>query len=253
MEIIAILQARCSSTRLPNKVLKPILNKPMIQWQVERLKQSKNIDKLIVATSNQRSDLPLVKLCDELSIPVFQGSLNNVLERFHNIAVDIEPKLIVRLTGDCPLIDPKIVDEVIDYMKLGNFDYVSNSMEPSYPDGLDVEVFSFETLEYVYANAERLIEKEHVTLYIANNRNKFKIGVYKNQIDLSYHRWTVDDPVDFELVTSIFEGLGHLNGDFVMEDILKFLEENPELTSLNSNTKRNEGLLRSIESESLKN
>ena len=238
MEIIAILQARCTSTRLPNKVLKPILNKPMIQWQVERLKQSKKIDRLIVATSKENSDLPLVKLCDDLSIPVFQGSLNNVLERFYNIAVDLEPKLIVRLTGDCPLIDPNIVDQVIDYMKLGNFDYVSNSMEPTYPDGLDVEVFSFDTLKYVYANAKRLSEKEHVTLYIANNSNEFKIGVYKNPIDLSHHRWTVDDPRDFKLVTSIFEGLGHLDGDFFMNDILKFLEENPELYGLNNKTKR---------------
>jgi spore coat polysaccharide biosynthesis protein SpsF (cytidylyltransferase family) len=253
MEIIAILQARCTSTRLPNKVLKPILNKPMIQWQVERLKQSKKIDRLIVATSKENSDLPLVKLCDDLSIPVFQGSLNNVLERFYNIAVDLEPKLIVRLTGDCPLIDPNIVDQVIDYMKLGNFDYVSNSMEPTYPDGLDVEVFSFDTLKYVYANAKRLSEKEHVTLYIANNSNEFKIGVYKNPIDLSHHRWTVDDPRDFKLVTSIFEGLGHLDGDFFMNDILKFLEENPELYGLNNKTKRNEGLLKSLDSESLKN
>ena len=161
--------------------------------------------------------------------------------------------MIVRLTGDCPLIDPNIVDQVIDYMKLGNFDYVSNSMEPTYPDGLDVEVFSFDTLKYVYANAKRLSEKEHVTLYIANNSNEFKIGVYKNSIDLSHHRWTVDDPGDFKLVTSIFEGLGHLDGDFFMNDILKFLEENPELYGLNNKTKRNEGLLKSLDSESLKN
>lgn len=252
METIAILQARCNSSRLPNKVLKPINNKPMIQWQVERLKQSKNIDKLIIATSEEDSDLPLVHLCNKLGISVFRGSLNNVLERFYQVAVDIEPKLIVRLTGDCPLIDPRIVDEVIDYMKQGNFDYVSNSMEPSYPDGLDVEVVSFDTLKYVYTNAKRQSEKEHVTLYIANNRKKFKIGVYKNTINLSHHRWTVDEPIDFQLVTAIFKGLNHLNGNFHMEDILNFLEENPKLANLNNNIERNEGLSKSLASESLK-
>lgn len=251
MEVVAILQARCNSSRLPNKVLKPILGKPMIQWQIERLSQSKGIDKLIVATSDEASDLPLVQLCNDLNTSVYRGSLDNVLERFYQVAIQSEPRLIVRLTGDCPLIDPTVVDEVIDFMKTGDFDYVSNSMEPSYPDGLDVEVFSFDTLKKIYTNAKLPSEKEHVTLYIANNREQFNIGVYKNSTDLSEHRWTVDEPNDFKLVSAIFEGLADLKGDFRMADVLNFLEKEQSLKNLNSSIQRNEGLLKSLDKDNL--
>lgn len=251
MEVVAILQARCNSSRLPNKVLKPILDKPMIQWQIERLNQSKYIDKLIVATSDESSDLPLVQLCNDHNTPVYRGSLNNVLERFYQVAIQTEPRIIVRLTGDCPLIDPTIVDEVIDFMKSGNFDYVSNSMEPSFPDGLDVEVFSFDTLKHIYTNAKLPSEKEHVTLYVANNRDEFNIGVYKNPTDLSHHRWTVDELDDFKLVSAIFEGLADFNGDFRMADVLSFLEKEQSLKTLNSGIQRNEGLLKSLDKDKL--
>ena len=251
MEVVAILQARCNSSRLPNKVLKPILNKPMIQWQIERLNQSKCIDKLIVATSDEVSDLPLVQLCNDLGIDVYRGSLNNVLDRFYQVAIQTTPHLIVRLTGDCPLIDPAVVDEVIGFMKAGNFDYVSNSIEPSYPDGLDVEVFTFKTLQNIYDNAKLSSEKEHVTLYVANNRPLFNIGVYKNTVDLSHHRWTVDEPNDFELVSAIFEGLTNFEGHFRMKDVLLFLEKDETLRNLNSNIQRNEGLLKSIDKDNL--
>lgn len=251
MKVVAILQARCNSSRLPNKILKPILGKPMIQWQIERLEQCTNIDKLIIATSVEDSDLPLVQLGIKLDVSVHRGSLNNVLERFYQVAIQTEPDLIVRLTGDCPLIDPSIVDKVIDFMKEGDFDYVSNSIEPSYPDGLDVEVFSFDTLKELYENANLSSEKEHVTLFVANNKDKFKIGVYKNSIDLSHHRWTVDEPNDFKLVTAIFEGLVDLKNEFGMSDILNFLESEPNLNDLNSDIQRNEGLLKSLDKDSL--
>ncbi len=251
MEVVAILQARCNSSRLPNKVLKPILDKPMIQWQIERLSQSKHIDKLIVATSDEMSDLPLVQLCINLDVDVYRGSLNNVLDRFYQVAMRTAPSLIVRLTGDCPLIDSVVVDEVIEFMKSGNFDYVSNSIEPTYPDGLDVEVFTFDTLQKIYNNAKLPSEKEHVTLYIANNKHLFNIGVYKNSIDLSHHRWTVDEPNDFKLVSAIFEGLINFEGHFRMEDVLLFLEKDEALRNLNNNIQRNEGLLKSLDKDNL--
>lgn len=251
MKVVAILQARCNSSRLPNKILKPILGKPMIQWQIERLAQCTNIDDLIIATSVEDSDLPLVQLGNKLDVSVHRGSLNNVLERFYQVAIQTEPDLIVRLTGDCPLIDPSIVDKVIHFMKEGDFDYVSNSIEPSFPDGLDVEVFSFDTLKELYENANLSSEKEHVTLFVANNKDKFKIGVYKNSIDLSHHRWTVDEPSDFKLVSAIFEGLVDLKNEFGMSDILNFLENEPHLNDLNSDIQRNEGLLKSLDKDSL--
>lgn len=251
MKVVAILQARCNSSRLPNKILKPILGKPMIQWQIERLAQCTNIDDLIIATSVEDSDLPLVQLGNKLDVSVHRGSLNNVLERFYQVAIQTEPDLIVRLTGDCPLIDPSIVDKVIHFMKEGDFDYVSNSIEPSFPDGLDVEVFSFDTLKELYENANLSSEKEHVTLFVANNKDKFKIGVYKNSIDLSHHRWTVDESSDFKLVSAIFEGLVDLKNEFDMSDILNFLENEPHLNDLNSDIQRNEGLLKSLDKDSL--
>ena len=246
MKVIAILQARCNSSRLPNKVLKPILGKPMIQWQVERLSQCKSIDKLIIATSEEDSDLPLVQLGNKLGISVHRGSLNNVLDRFYQVATLTKPDFIVRLTGDCPLIDPTIVDDTVNFMVTGDFDYVSNSIVPTFPDGLDVEVFSFDTMKEIYINAKLSSEKEHVTLFVANNKDKFKIGVFKNSIDLSDHRWTVDEQDDFDLVTAIFEGLAQMNGNFLMNDVLEFLEINPHLRNLNNNFQRNEGLLKSL-------
>jgi len=246
MKVIAILQARCNSSRLPNKVLKPILGKPMIQWQIERLSQCKSIDELIIATSEEDSDLPLVELGKKLSISVHRGSLNNVLDRFYQVAIQTKPDFIVRLTGDCPLIDPTIVDDVVNFMVTGAFDYVSNSIEPTFPDGLDVEVLSFDTMKNIYINAKLSSEKEHVTLFVVNNKDKFNIGVFKNEIDLSDHRWTVDELVDFDLITAIFEGLYRMNGNFLMSDVLEFLEKNPHLKYLNNNFQRNEGLLKSL-------
>lgn len=251
MKVIAILQARCNSSRLPNKVLKPILGKPMIQWQIERLSQCKSIDELIIATSEEDSDLPLVELGKKLGISVHRGSLNNVLDRFYQVAIQTTPDFIVRLTGDCPLIDPIIVDDVVNFMVTGDFDYVSNSIEPTFPDGLDVEVLSFNTMKKIYINAKLSSEKEHVTLFVANNKDKFNVGVFKNEIDLSAHRWTVDEQDDFDLVTAIFEGLSRMNGNFLMNDVLEFLQINPHLRDLNNNFQRNEGLLKSLDKDKI--
>ena len=218
----------------------------MIQWQIERLSNCKSIDKLIVATSNETTDEPLAELCRFIDTPVFKGSLDNVLERFFKLAQSYKPKFIVRLTGDCPLIDSTLVDQVIEFMRLGTYDYVSNSQPPTFPDGLDVEVFTFDALKIIYENAKLESEKEHVTLYIANNPEKFKIGTYKNPIDLSHHRWTVDEQADFEFVTAIFEQLAHVKNNFLMDDILKILENNQTLISINSDISRNEGLIKSL-------
>lgn len=244
--ILAILQARCSSSRLPGKVLKPILNKPMVFRQVERIKLSKKINKLVLATSNDVSDDGLAEKCKEFNIDCYRGSLNNVLERFYNAAKIYSADTIVRLTGDCPLIDAEIIDKVVEKYEQNNFDYVSNVDPPTFPDGLDVEVFSFDVLEQAYKKASLTSEIEHVTPYIRNN---FKKGHYENIIDLSNLRWTVDEPEDYELICKIYEELYSKNIRFKMQDILNFLKDNEELNKINNKIKRNEGFINSLKKD----
>lgn len=238
--ILAILQARVSSTRLPGKVLKLILGKPMLSLQLERIKRSKKIEQIVVATSTESSDDVIETLCQDLQITCYRGSLDDVLERFYKAALKYLPEHVVRLTGDCPLIDPQIIDDVIDFYLSGDFDYVSNSLEPTFPDGLDVEVFSFSVLEIAWHEAVLPSHREHVTPFIHQQPDKFKIGHYKGQRDLSLFRWTVDEAEDFELVNRIYEELYPRNVSFTTEDILNLLSRNPSLVQINCYLKRNE-------------
>ena len=245
--IIAILQARVSSTRLPGKVLKPILGKPMLQHQVERILKSKKIDKLVIATSNDSSDEAIYKLCKTIKIDCYRGSLDNVLDRFYWTAKRYNPTSIVRLTGDCPLIDPFFIDELINFYMDENCDYASNCLEPTLPDGLDAEIFTFKALEKAWKEAELPSEREHVTPYINSNPDIFRVRSWKYKIDLSHMRWTVDEKEDFELVKKIYEQLYNTIPDFNTDDILNLLKKYQDLTQINSMYIRNEGFLKSIE------
>ncbi|MFC3886638.1 cytidylyltransferase domain-containing protein [Bacillus songklensis] len=251
--ILAILQARVSSTRLPGKVLKPILGSPMLLKQIERIKRSNYIDRLIVATSEETSDDPIEQLCKENNITCFRGKLKNVLDRFYKAAILFSPINIVRLTGDCPLIDPHLIDKVIAFHLQGDYDYTSNTIEPTYPDGLDVEVFRFSCLKQAWEEAVLPSHTEHVTPFIYEHPHRFKIGSYKNQRDLSQLRWTVDEEIDFELVAKIYEQLYPSNPYFTTKDILIFLDNNPNLKDLNKHIKRNEGFQKSREADLLIN
>jgi len=249
VKILAILQARVSSTRLPGKVLKPIIGRPMLELQIERILQSKLIDKLVVATSTDPTDDQIEQLCNKIGVPSYKGDLSDVLDRFYQTALIWNPEHIVRLTGDCPLIDPEVVDEVISFYLNGHYDYVSNTLEPTFPDGLDVEIFRFSVLEEAWKEAKLPSQREHVTLFIYQNPERYRLGNYKNPIDLSHHRWTVDEPEDFELVTEIYEGLYPSNPKFRMNDILNFLQKRPELIELNEKFKRNEGMEKSLKED----
>jgi spore coat polysaccharide biosynthesis protein SpsF len=178
--VLAILQARVSSTRLPRKVLLPILGRTMLECQLERVRASKFLDKIIVATSDQPEDSPIAELCEAGGIECYRGSLEDVLDRFYQAANQHQPKFVVRLTGDCPLLDPEILDSVIQFHIKGGFDYTSNCLEPSFPDGLDAEIMNFSTLQEIWRLAKRPIEREHVTTYILHHRVRFKIGNFKN-------------------------------------------------------------------------
>ena len=247
--IIAMLQARFSSTRLPGKVLKTILGKSLLELQIERVQRSKNINRLIIASTTDISDDAIETLCDSLNISCFRGSHKNVLDRFFQAALRYQPNHIVRLTGDCPLTDPEIIDRCIEFYLEGDFDYVSNTIEHSFPDGLDVEIFKFSALANAWQNAKLPSEKEHVTPYIHQNTTQFKIGSYKQKQNLSSCRWTVDEYDDFNFVTQIYENLYPCNPQFKTKDILKLISEKPELTSINEMFVRNEGYTKSLKED----
>lgn len=231
--ILAILQARTSSRRLPGKVLRPILGKPMLQMQIERLKQSTSIDKLLVATSIEPEDNPLEDLCDEIGVDCFRGNLNDVLDRFCRAASQYRPRTIVRLTGDCPLTDPEIIDYGIAFYQNNSFDYVSNSLERTYPIGLDLEVFSYKLLKEAARDAVLPSEREHVTAYFRNHPEIYTIGQFYHDADLSQHRWTVDEAADFEFVSRVYESLYPTNPRFKTDDVLNLLAERPDLMAIN--------------------
>lgn len=244
--VVAILQARISSTRLPGKVLMPILGQPMLLRQIERLRRCVEIDRLLVATSTDSSDDPLAILCRDRSIECVRGSLNNVLERFIEAARPINPDVVVRLTGDCPLADPALIDAVIRKFLEHNDDYLSNCAPPTYPDGLDVEVMRFSCLEEAHREAVLPSHREHVTLFIRRQPERYRLGNYEDVVDRSHMRWTVDEVQDFEFVRNVYEALYPNKPDFTTQDILELLERAPQLLSINSQFKRGEGGKKSL-------
>ena len=245
--ILAILQARLSSSRLPGKVLKSILGKPMLLHQIERLRHSKMIDKLVVATSVDSSDDAIEQMCLDNNIEVFRGDLNNVLDRFYQCAKKYNPDHVVRLTGDCPLADWQIIDNMAQYFLYEGLDYIATSLK--FPDGLDAEIMTIEALMEAKKSATLPSELEHVTQYINKNPNKFKSDYFNFNKDLSHIRWTVDEPEDFVLVERIYQTLYKDNSLFLTNDILNLLDEQPELTKINDNFIRNEGLKKSLQED----
>jgi spore coat polysaccharide biosynthesis protein SpsF (cytidylyltransferase family) len=244
--IIAVLQARLSSSRLPGKVLKPILDQPMLALQIERIKRSQLIDQLVVATSTSPEDEQISKLCQEIEVVSFRGSLDDVLERVYQAAKPYSPTYLVRLTGDCPLCDPELIDQVIKFHVDGNYDYSSNCLIPTYPDGLDVEICRFQCLEIAEKEATLPSHREHVTPFINQQPDRFKLGNYQHDQDLSYLRWTVDELADFELVRQIYTNLYPQNPSFNMRDILDWLYQHPEWQTHNNKYERNEGFTKSL-------
>ncbi|MGL6361308.1 cytidylyltransferase domain-containing protein [Aeromonas veronii] len=247
--ILGILQARTSSSRLPNKVLKELLGEPMLARQIERLKRCKQLDQLLVATSDQPEDHAIAELCDKMGIPCFCGPLDDVLLRFYLAAQPYQPTHVVRLTGDCPLADPTVIDELIALHLAGPYDYSSNCGNPSYPDGLDAEIISGSVLATLQENATTQTEREHVTYYVRSHPDQFAIGELQRTPSLAHLRWTVDEPADFELVKRIYQALYPANPTFTTDDILALLAQQPELAIFNTQHQRNEGLARSLAKE----
>ena len=246
--ILAILQARFSSSRLPGKVLKPILGKPMLLHQIERVQHSKMIDKLVVATSVDSSDDNIEKMCIDNNIEIFRGNLNNVLDRFYQCSKCYDPSHIVRLTGDCPVTDWQVIDQAIESHLSTESDYTSNILPPTYPDGMDVEIAKMSALKEAWKCAVLPSELEHVMPYIRNNL-KFKKFNLECEKDLLEHRWTVDNSEDFEFIERVYKELYLDNNKFNARDILRLLERNPHIKDTNYHIMRNEGALKSYEED----
>lgn len=247
--VVAIVQARMGSTRLPEKVMKEVCGKPLIAHVVERLGESRKIDRIVIATTRDASDDAIVEWCDENDMDFFRGSTDDVLARYYHAAKDFGANTIVRITSDCPMIDPVLVDAAIERFSTGMFDHVS--IDSSFPDGLDAEVFSFFALKYAQREARLASEREHVTPHIWKNPQKFRLSAITSPEDLSYHRWTVDDERDLEFVRRVFAALYPWRGVFHSGDVLRFLKENPEVSLINAGTERNEGYARSLAEDRL--
>jgi len=244
--IQGILQARASSRRLPGKVLKPLLGRPMLERQIERLGRARRLDRLTVATSTDASDDAIAALCASLGVDCFRGSLDDVLDRFYRAALAARPTTVLRLTGDCPLTDPAVIDALIDLHCCGNFDYSSNAQTRTYPDGLDVEAMQFACLEAAWRESTLPSEREHVTPFIYRHPERFRLGGLTQSPDLSHLRWVVDDPQDFDFVTAIYEALYPTKPDFASADILDLLARRPDIAARMGGAATNEGYARSL-------
>ena len=238
-KIVAIVQARMGSTRLPEKVMKTINGATVIELLLMRLSQSKLIDLVVVATSEEKKNRRLADHVKQIGFNCELGSENDVLERYHQTAEKFNADIIVRITGDCPLIDPQLVDEVIEGYLSANVDYFCNVMPATYPDGLDVEVFSKAALDITNLQAVDPFDREHVTPYIRNS-GKFSISGITYEKDLSHLRWTLDEPEDFKLISAIFNRFNP-NLHFNWLDILDYYYAEPEIFEINGMIKRNEG------------
>ncbi|HEY9206265.1 MAG TPA: glycosyltransferase family protein [Candidatus Methanoperedens sp.] len=250
MRIIAIIQARLGSTRLPGKVLLDLQGKTVLEHVIDRVRASKFINNIVVATTILKKDLRIVNICSSNGISVYCGSENDVLDRYYQAAKLFNADNIVRITSDCPLIDPLVIDEVIKLHLQENADYTSNTIKETYPDGQDTEIFTFEALKEAWKNANLISEREHVTPYIRKNQ-AFKCVNLESKIILSHKRWTLDNPEDYDFIKIIYKNIYNKKHIFNMDEILEFINNNPEIERINQSITRNEGYLKSLKEDKI--
>lgn len=229
-----------TSTRLPGKVLLPIAGRPMLSYQIERLRRVRGHDVLVVATTVNATDDPIVEFCAAEGVRCARGSELDVLRRYHDAATAVGATVVARVTSDCPLIDPDVVDDVIRIFKAarGKLDYASNMLEPNYPCGMAVEVMSTVALSEADAEATSPVDREHVTPFLYRNPHRYQLQSVRLDADLSANRWTVDTPEDFELVRRILESLYPCCPHFTMKDVLALLEQHPQWRALNQHVRQ---------------
>jgi spore coat polysaccharide biosynthesis protein SpsF len=230
-----IIQARTSSSRLPGKVLRDLCGEPMLLRQIERVRCCRMADQLVIATSDEAGDDPIAELCAKNQVACFRGSLNNVLDRFHGAALAFGPSdHLVRLTADCPLADPDVIDACIALHLANGADYTSNKLGPTYPVGLDVEAMTIEGLDRVHRLASDPYDLEHVTPHFYRNPSLFSLMPLRHLTDLSKLRWTVDYPADLEFARAVFSRLLPKNGVFRWREVLSLVQGEPEIAEINA-------------------
>ena len=240
MRTIAIIQARMGSTRLPGKVMKTLCGKTVLGHVISRVKACPLVNEVVVATTVSLLDDVIIAESTKYGARHFRGSEDNVLERYYLTAKQFHADVIVRITSDCPLLDPVVLSKMLHYFRNRvangkNIDYLSNTLSRTFPRGLDAEIFTFSTLQCAMQEASQPFEFEHVTPYVYRHPDKFVLEEFKNEVDLSHYRWTLDTQEDYVLIDSIFQALddGH-NNLFSTEAVLSFLKQRPELAAINA-------------------
>jgi spore coat polysaccharide biosynthesis protein SpsF (cytidylyltransferase family) len=248
-KVLCIIQARMGSTRFPGKILKKVKDTSLLEYEINRLRKSKLVDKIVVATTTNSEDNATEELCKKISVDCFRGNDMDVLDRYFKCSQKYpECKTIIRITGDCPLVDEEVVDEVIEFFNNGEYDYASNIEfgKHGYPDGINAEILTKEALEKSWKDAKLKSEREHVTLYIRNNPSLFKSGHISSERDLSNYRLTVDNPEDFEVIKFLMETVGT---DAGYKTYVETLDKNPDIINKNAHLKRYDGLKKSIKND----
>ncbi len=238
INIVTVIQARTGSSRLPNKIILPLADKPLLYRMYERAAASKLKGKIVIATTTNQSDDIVEDLCDEYKLNCYRGHPTDLLDRHYQTAKFFQADAVVKIPSDCPLIDPNIIDRVLKYYtdNFYKYDYVSNLHPATYPDGNDVEIMSFKTLEYAWHNANKDFEREHTTPYIWENPDKFRIGnvAWESGMDYSMtYRFTIDYTEDYNFIKQVYDEIYPLNPNFSMQDILDLLERKPEIKKIN--------------------
>jgi spore coat polysaccharide biosynthesis protein SpsF len=233
MKIVAIVQARMGSSRLPGKVLKPVLNEPLLKILLQRLKTVPQIDEIVIATTLNQKDQVIEDLSASLGYVCFRGSETDVLDRFYHAAMQATAGIVIRITADCPLVEPQLISSMLNKFHEHPVDYLSNTMPPrTFPRGLDAEIISMAALAEAWSSDKNPAYREHVTPYIYLNQEKFRCDGFYSSIDYSNFRWTVDTPEDYELITKIFNSFGHYH--FNWSEVIKLMQDNPSWRTLNA-------------------
>jgi spore coat polysaccharide biosynthesis protein SpsF len=248
MKILAIIQARVGSTRLPKKVLLPLGKKTVLENVYDRVSAAKLVNHVLIATTTNSSDDEIINLCQKKGMDFFRGSEEDLLDRYYQAAKEKSAEHIVRITADCPLVDPRLIDKVIKKHLEENNDYTATAFtgNETFPDGEDVDIFTFASLKEAWEKAKLPYQREHATQYFVKNADDFKISNISYKKDLSDKRWTLDEPNDYLFLKSIYKALEKPDYVFGMEDILEFLGKNPEIEKINDHIARNEGLKKSL-------
>ncbi len=249
MRFLVIIQARCGSSRFPAKVLKDVEGKTALEQMLDRVSKATKINEVMVATTINPEDVPIVQLVSGLGYRVFVGSSEDVLDRYYQAAKLIKPEYVVRLTSDCPLFDWRLLDEAIEELEEETDDLCSYT--ETFPDGEDLEIVKFTVLKEMWENAHLASEREHVTLYVKNHPELYRLQNYECKLgNLKDERWTLDEPEDLEVIRAVYRYFAPRT-DFSMEEIYQFLQAHPEIRELNRKYIRNEGLIKSLREDKI--